>query len=165
VCQTLYRDAQELPTGVAPGFSPIGGMLAAARSGRILCAMKTFTLLAVIALAVSFAAQSQAAEGKRTLYHVVSLKFKPEATPDQIKAVETAFAGLKDKVPGILSLNWGRNVSPENRNKEFTHCFVVTFGSEKDRDAYLPHPEHKALGKVLGPVLADVMVIDFWGQE
>ena len=127
--------------------------------------MKTFTLLAAIALVVSFAAQSQAADGKKTLYHVVSLKFKPEATAEQIKAVETAFAGLKDKVPGILSLNWGTNVSPENRNKGFTHCFVVTFGSEKDRDAYLPHPEHKALGKVLGPVLADVMVIDFWAQE
>ena len=36
--------------------------------------------------------------------------------------------------------------------------------SEKDRDAYLPHPEHKAFGKVLGPVMDDVFVIDFWSH-
>ena len=127
--------------------------------------MKTLTHLTVIAIALSFASYAQAAEGKKTLYHVVSLKFKAEATPEQIKAVETAFVGLKDKAPGILSLNWGTNVSPENRNKGFTHCFVLTFGSDKDRDAYLVHPEHKAFGKVLGPVLGDVMVIDFWAEE
>jgi hypothetical protein len=103
-------------------------------------------------------------EGKKVLYHVVCLKFKPEANPEQIKAAETAFAALKGKIPGITSLNWGTNVSPEKKNKGFTHCFVVTFANEKDRDAYLPHPEHKAFGKVLGPVVADVFVIDFLSQ-
>ena len=110
------------------------------------------------------AAEGDAKEGKKVLYHVVCLKFKPEAKPEQIKAAETAFAALKEKIPGITSLNWGTNVSPENKNKGFTHCFVVTFATEKDRDAYLPHPEHKAFGKVLGPVVADVFVIDFWSQ-
>jgi hypothetical protein len=110
------------------------------------------------------AADGGAKEGKKVLYHVVCLKFKPEAKPEQIKAAETAFAALKEKIPGITSLNWGTNVSPEHKNKGFTHCFVVTFATEKDRDAYLPHPEHKAFGKVLGPVVADVFVIDFWSQ-
>jgi hypothetical protein len=102
---------------------------------------------------------------KGALYHVVSIKFKADARPDQIKAVEEAFAALKTKVPGITSLHWGTNVSPENRNKGYTHCFVLTFSSDKDRDTYLSHPEHKAFGKVLGPVLDDVMVIDFWSKE
>ena len=110
------------------------------------------------------AADGVAKEGKKVLYHVVCLKFKPEAKAEQIKAAETAFAALKEKIPGITSLNWGTNVSPENKNKGFTHCFVVTFASDEDRDAYLPHPEHKAFGKVLGPVVADVFVIDFWSQ-
>jgi hypothetical protein len=42
---------------------------------------------------------------------------------------------------------------------------VLTFASDKDRDTYLTHDEHKAFGKVLGPVMADVMVIDFWAKE
>jgi hypothetical protein len=103
--------------------------------------------------------------GAAKLYHVVSIKFKSTATPDQIKAVQEAFVALKDKIPGIESLNWGTDVSPEHRNKGFTHCFVLTFASEKDRDAYLEHPEHKAFGKVLGPVMDDVMVIDFWSGK
>ena len=103
------------------------------------------------------------AEAKGAVYHVVSLKFKPSATKAQIKAVEDAFVGLKDKIPAIESLTWGTNVSPEKHAKGFTHCFVLTFATEKDRDAYLPHPDHKKFGSVLGPVLEDVFVIDFWG--
>jgi stress responsive alpha/beta barrel protein len=102
---------------------------------------------------------------KGALYHVVSIKFKPDAKPEQIKAVEEAFAALKTKVPGITSLHWGTNVSPEKRNKGYTHCFVLTFAADKDRDVYLTHPEHQAFGKILGPVLDDVMVIDFWSKE
>jgi hypothetical protein len=56
-------------------------------------------------------------------------------------------------------------VSPEKHDKGFTHCFVLTFAGEKERDAYLIHPEHKAFGKVLGPVLGDVFVLDFVGKE
>jgi len=110
-------------------------------------------------------ADSSTEAHKGALYHVVSIKFKADAKPDQIKAVEEAFVALKTKVPGITSLHWGTNVSPENRNKGYTHCFVLTFATDKDRDTYLNHPEHKAFGKVLGPVLDDVMVIDFWSKE
>jgi hypothetical protein len=139
--------------------------------------MNTRTIPAIIAMlalaffaapAVLIAADAPAAaanQGKQMLYHVVAIKFKPEAKPQQIKAVETAFAQLKTKIPGVTSLNWGTNVSPEQKNKGFTHCFVLTFATEKDRDAYLPHPEHKAFGKLLGPIMADVLVIDFWSQE
>jgi hypothetical protein len=131
--------------------------------------MKTLIILSAITLPLALAAAQllgQAADNppKRTLYHVVSFKFKPTATPEQIKAVETAFAELKDRIPTITSLHWGTNVSPEKHDKGFTHCFILTFASEKDRDDYLPHPAHKAFGKVLGPVLADVFVIDFWSQ-
>ena len=104
-------------------------------------------------------------DSKGTLHHVVALKFKDSATIEQVKAVESAFEGLKPKVPGIKSLQWGTNVSPEKLNKGFTHAFVLTFANEADRDAYLVHPAHKDFGKVLGPVLGDVFVIDFWSKE
>jgi len=38
----------------------------------------------------------------------------------------------------------------------------LTFNSESDRDIYLPHPDHKAFGKILSPVLEDVLVLDYW---
>ncbi len=132
-------------------------------------AMHQSTLIAtaLLFLATSFsilAAEPATTDGK-ALYHVVSLKLKEGTSPEQIKAVETAFVGLKTKIPGITSLHWGTNVSPEHHDKGFTHCFVLTFATEKDRDTYLTHPEHKAFGGVLGPVMADVMVIDFWAKD
>ena len=119
--------------------------------------------LSVFALPAPAAAQQEGKEGKK-LFHVVSLKFKEDATKDQIKAVEDAFVGLQEKIPGIVALTWGTNVSPEKHAKGFTHCFILVFDTEKARDEYLPHPEHKKFGQVLGPVLADVLVIDFWGE-
>lgn len=104
-------------------------------------------------------------EKKGELLHVVSFKFKEGATREQIKGVEDALVELKPKIKEIKWLKWGTNVSPEKHDKGFTHCFVLAFENEKDRDAYLVHPDHKAFGKTLGPVFGDVFVIDFWAKE
>ena len=103
-------------------------------------------------------------QGSGELFHVVSFKFKKAATPEQIKAVEDSFAKLKDQIPQIASLKWGTNVSPEKHDKGFTHCWVLSFKTEKDRDAYLVHEDHKKFGSSLGPVLEDVFVVDFWAK-
>ena len=134
-------------------------------------AVAAAVLVGVLFAPTSFAAEPAASrekskdEAKAALYHVVSLKFKESATKEQIKAVEDAFRGLKGKIPEITSLKWGTNVSPEKLDKGFTHCFVLTFAGDRERDAYLVHPDHKAFGKLLGPVLADVFVIDFKAKE
>src|SRR6267142_1842082 len=99
------------------------------------------------------------------LQHVVSFKFKSDSAPEQIKKVEDAFRSLKSKIPEMVSLEWGTNVSKEKHDKGFTHCFIVSFKSEADRDTYISHPDHKAFGKALGPVLEDVFVIDFWAKD
>ncbi len=96
------------------------------------------------------------------LRHVVLFKFKEGTTKKQLEEVETAFVALKNKIPEIVSLEWGLNNSPEGLNKGFTHCFFLTFASEEDREVYLPHPDHKAFGALLGPSLDDVLVIDYW---
>lgn len=120
--------------------------------------------LSFLFVGAAFAADSSDAHAGGELHHVVAIKFKKSATPEQIKDVEKAFAGLKEKIPGIHSLKWGTNVSPEKHDKGFTHGFILTFKTEKDRDAYLVHPAHKAFGSVLGPVMDDVFVIDFWSH-
>lgn len=112
------------------------------------------------------AATKAAAPAKRGgLVHMVSFKFKPDAGAAKVKEVEEAFAALKAKIPQIVSFEWGTNVSPEKHDKGFTHGFILTFNSAADRDAYLVHPDHEAFGKLVGPVLADVFVIDFWSKS
>ena len=112
---------------------------------------------------LSFLAMNANAADK--LQHVVSFKFKSTAAPDDIRKIETAFRALKEKIPQVTKLEWGTNVSKENLDKGFTHCFVLTFKSEKDRDTYIAHPEHKDFVKLVGPVLEEAFVIDFWAKD
>jgi hypothetical protein len=107
---------------------------------------------------------SESAMTKKQLRHVVLFKFKDSATTEDIKNVEAAFNALPDKITQIKSIEWGLNNSPEGLNKGFTHCFFLTFDSEEDRAVYLPHPDHKAFGKLLEPILDDVMVVDYWAN-
>ena len=76
-----------------------------------------------------------------------------------------AFRALPGKVDTICDFEWGTDVSVENLQQGFTHCFFVTFRSEADRAAYLPNPAHKQFGKMLGPHLDKVLVIDYWATK
>lgn len=99
-----------------------------------------------------------------TLRHIVLFSFKPEASADAVDAVIAGFAKLPDAIPGIVSYEWGTNVSPEGLNDGFTHCFTLTFGSAQDRDAYLVHPAHQAFVNTLGASLRRSLVVDYWAS-
>jgi hypothetical protein len=103
-----------------------------------------------------------AEEPAQVLRHVVLLKFKDGTTGQQIKDIEKAFCSLPGKIHAIYDFEWGTDVSVEGRSQGYTHCFVVTFRSEADRAAYLPHPAHQELAGSLGPYLDGVLVIDYW---
>lgn len=96
------------------------------------------------------------------LRHVVLFNFTDEASASDIRAIEAAFAGLPEKITEIHGFEWGTNNSPEGLDKGHTHCFLVTFHSEADRDAYLPHPAHQAFVELVGPLVEDVTVVDYW---
>jgi hypothetical protein len=122
-------------------------------------------ILTAILSACFVAAMITSASAAEKLQHVVSFKFKGTTTPQEIKKVEEAFQALRQKIPLIVSLEWGTNVSKEKKDKGFTHCFLLTFKTQEDLEAYIVHPEHKAFGKIVGPLLDDVFVIDFWARE
>lgn len=98
----------------------------------------------------------------RLLRHVVLFKFKDSTSAADVKKVEDAFRALPSKIKEIKAFEWGTNNSPEGLNQGFTHCFFVSFGNEKDREVYLPHPAHQAFGDVLKPHLDKVLVVDYW---
>ena len=99
------------------------------------------------------------------LRHVVMFKFKEGTAKADIDKVQEAFSALPSKISQIQSYEWGTNNSPEGLDKGFTHIFFLTFNSEEDRAAYLPHPDHKAFGDILGPHLEDVLVLDYWSSK
>ena len=95
--------------------------------------------------------------------HIVIFKYKPAAPSDQIQTITDAFRELQNKIPGIRTFEHGVNNSPEGMNLGFTHVYQLTFESVEARDIYLPHPEHKAFGALLGRlgIVAEVFVIDY----
>lgn len=115
-------------------------------------------LLPTVAILTSFMQDT-----RNQVRHVVVFKYKPNATEAQIQEVTTAFRALKANIPGIVSFETGINNSPENKNQGFTHVYLVTFKNTQARDAYLPHPEHKKFGELLGRlgVLEDAFVVDY----
>ena len=104
------------------------------------------------------------ANASATLRHVVLFAFKEDATPEQVDAVVADFATLPGAIPGIVSYEWGTNVSPEGLNDGFTHCFTLTFASAEARDGYLAHPAHGRFVDTLGASLARSLVLDYWAQ-
>lgn len=98
------------------------------------------------------------------LRHVVLFKFKDDASATDVKKVEDAFKVLPSQIKEVKAFEWGKNNSPENLNQGFTHCFFVSFASEKDRETYLPHPAHLAFVEILKPHLDKVLVLDYWAE-
>jgi hypothetical protein len=99
------------------------------------------------------------------LRHVVLFQFKESSSPQDIEKVVNAFRKLPEQIPQIAEFEYGENNSPEGLDAGFTHCFLVTFGSEKDRDAYLPHPEHQRFVELLRPHLEKALVVDYWTKQ
>jgi hypothetical protein len=104
-----------------------------------------------------------AASKNNEVKHIVVFKYKSKATSSEIEEVTAAFKDLQNKIPGIVSFEYGINNSPENLNKGFTHIYLLTFKDVQTRDAYLPHPAHKKFGDLLRKldVLEEPFVVDF----
>ncbi len=103
---------------------------------------------------------------QQLLRHVVLFKFK-ENTPDlKVQQLNKAFNALSKAISVVQDFEWGINKSPENFHQDFTHCYLVTFHSEEDRDTvYTPHPQHQAFVAQLQPYLEKVFVVDYWANS
>ena len=90
----------------------------------------------------------------------LNLKIAPQG--EDVQHVADTFYALKKSVPLIKEMEWGINNSPEQFNQGFTHCFILSFKSEKDLADYQNNPSHKAFQEVLKPHMEKVFVVDYW---
>jgi hypothetical protein len=118
-------------------------------------------ILILLALAVSIhAALAQNRVGE--LKHIVLFTFKATSTPKEVENVAKTFAALYGKAPQVKKMEWGINMSPEHLDQGFTHCFTLTFNSEKDLAEYQQNPDHKAFQAILKPHMDKVFVVDYF---
>ncbi len=100
----------------------------------------------------------------RRLRHVVLFAFKPGTPAGELRRIEEEFAALPALIPQIREFEWGTDESPEGLADGHTHCFLVTFASAAERDAYLVHPEHERFVEVLERHLERATVVDYWAR-
>ena len=103
--------------------------------------------------------------GAKVLRHIVNLKYKEDATEAQIDEAVKAFENLKNEIPEITHFEWGVNDSKEGASKGLTHTFNLTFNDDHGREIYLFHESHIALVNKIGPIIADVLVMDYWTEK
>lgn len=102
---------------------------------------------------------------KRSLRHVVLFAFKNDTSADRIKEVTDSFERMAERIDHIHDFEWGRDISNQQRNQGFTHCFILTFRNTADLAEYQPHPLHEQLKKKTMPYLEKVLVIDYWKND
>ena len=93
--------------------------------------------------------------------HVVLLKFKNDASQEQIDQAFDQILDLTETVDGVEDYVCGANCSAEGLDKGFTHGLVMSFHDSAARDAYLGHPDHEKIKAMIMPLVEDVMVVDF----
>lgn len=100
---------------------------------------------------------------EKQIHHMVMFTWKDGTTAEQAAAIERALTGLKEKIPGIVSLTYGKQVSKEDAAQKhgFQYGLSVVFANAAARDVYLTHNEHVLAVSVLLPQLGDVAVVDY----
>lgn len=95
------------------------------------------------------------------IHHIVLFKFRPETSSGQIDQLTQAIIEMKNKIPSIIKYVWGPSISIENLEKGYTHGFIMTFKSLKDRDDYVPSVLHKEVVKnFVDPICDSGLVFD-----
>lgn len=91
--------------------------------------------------------------------HIVLLEFNDGvAEADKMGALD-AVKGLQSEIDGIEKIESGKDFS--GRAGDFTHSAIITMRDKDVLAAYGPHPAHKQVQEKLGPIVANLWVIDF----
>jgi hypothetical protein len=102
---------------------------------------------------------------EREIKHLLFLKYKEDATAEDIKDVEESVAKLAENNKGVKSFEWGKNNSPETHDEGFTDAFIMTF---EDLDALKKYADSSEHQKVVEKIIAASQagrVLDFWTKD
>ena len=111
--------------------------------------MKAPLLVLWTAFLLAFGACNLAAQPEpKTVIHVVTVKWKTEATPEQIKAALDGVRALPKAYKGITRV-WVKAIKVQG---DKTHAFVMEFADEKALKDYADSPAQKEWYKVYLPI-------------
>ncbi|MBS4220738.1 Dabb family protein [Bacillus sp. FJAT-49711] len=94
--------------------------------------------------------------------HMVFFKFNDNITPEKEQELLNKLQNFKEKIPGIVELSAGFNVTEEEERKQgYSLGLRVTFENKEYLNLYGPHPVHQDFVKSLDTVIENVVVVDY----
>ena len=99
------------------------------------------TLLSRISLCLVFSVRRPSPSRPATVLHIINVKWKAEATPEQIKAAVDAVHQLPAKFPGIKRV-WTKNIKYQGQ-EGYKQAIVMEFESEAALKKYADSPAQK----------------------
>jgi hypothetical protein len=121
--------------------------------------MKTFALglLTAVLLAIATnAVSAQTPTTPHTVIHVVTVKWKTDATPQQIQAALDGVKALPEAYKGITRV-WTRSIKVQGGN---ANAFVMEFADEAALKAYADSPAQKEWYKTYLPIREESTTFD-----
>ena len=90
------------------------------------------------------------AQSPKTVIHIINVKWKEDATPEQIKAAIDAAHQLPSKYPGIKRV-WTTNLKYQGQ-EGFKQAIVMEFESQDALKKYEDSPAQQAWYKIYLPI-------------
>jgi len=119
--------------------------------------MKTPVLVLWAAVLLAFGAGNLAAQTEpKTVIHVVTVSWKPEATPAQIKAALDGVKALPKAYKGITRV-WTKSIKVQGGK---ANAFVMEFVDEQALKDYADSPAQKEWYKVYIPIRQESTTFD-----
>jgi len=87
------------------------------------------------------------------LTHIVLIRLRDEATPEQVDALVDGLRALPAQIPAVASYTVSRDLGLVEGNHGV--AIVARFASPEDLTTYLEHPAHVAVVRDLIPPVSD----------
>ena len=91
--------------------------------------------------------------------HIVLVEFNDGVAEDAKMAALQSVHALQGKIDGIEGVTSGKDFS--GRAGDGTHSVIVTMRDKRVLAEYGPHPAHKEVQAILGPIVKTLWVVDF----
>ncbi len=91
--------------------------------------------------------------------HLVLFEVKNNAQVEDVEALLSRLRGLRSSIPNVVDLSVGENFS--GRAKGYTHGLFVRLRTADDLQAYLDHPDHRAVVEKLDALTTGRLVVDY----
>ena len=121
--------------------------------------MNKLTTILLTAVLLAFGASTLSAQTPptpKTVIHVVTVKWKADATPKQIEAALDGVKGLPAAYPGIARV-WIKSIKVQG---DKANAFVMEFADEAALKAYADSPAQKEWYKVYLPIREESTTFD-----